>query len=297
MDSCFFSSSTFRIVHGSLDSADLDVVYLSCSDSHRLPSGAELVSFQREHPDEDVNFALFDRETGTVCACCRGLPSEVNNALLSNERLEGRQLASSVLRKSPRCMGEKVLDTLQRFAISVRRTDVYRNEAIDALRSNSAASFLRLFQNVDWDANVAAGPDEAKHVAFMVGQTIALLNGEEVYTKAAIAKCVPCSEAALLRKPGAAVNGVLQKLRKLLSDFAVFQHGSVALCKLESEVCLCSFEKNLCRLIGLVPKRTTHFRFGGLVVAVSPVNWKAKVKTLPKPQRLFECFDENDELI
>ncbi len=175
----FFSSATFRIVHGSLDSVDLDVLYLSPCETHRLPSGAELTKHQRENPDEDANFALFDCATRQVVACCRGLPSEVNNALLQNERKEEGHVAENLLRPVVRCVAEKVLDTLQRFAIVIRRAALYRDDAVNALRTNNAISFLRLMQRVDWDG--AFGVEESKQVAFMVAQTIALMDGKEVW--------------------------------------------------------------------------------------------------------------------
>lgn len=175
----------------------------------------------------------------------------------------------------------------------------YRSEAIDALRSNAVPNFLRLFHKVDWRL-VSEGPDEAKQVAFMVAQTVALLQDEEVYTKASIAKVVPAAESALFRRPDSDVNGVLHLLRGLLDArcFSVSQHGSLALCKLKSETCLCSFEKNQTRLIGLIPSHACFVRLGNLVLSLSPVNWKAKVKELPKKaEHEFEVFDSNHEVI
>ncbi len=63
--------SAVRLVHGSVDSRDVDVVYLVCNE---LPSNAAFAAFCANHAVEDVNVALV--ADGSIRDCMRGLPCE-----------------------------------------------------------------------------------------------------------------------------------------------------------------------------------------------------------------------------
>jgi hypothetical protein len=290
----FVDAGTVRVVHGSLDSVDVDVVYLTTT---RLPSGAEFSAFCKERPEEDVNVALV--EGGVVVDCMRGLPSELNNALVANQRpaMAGQPQLRRVERRSA---AEKLLDTLQRSAAMVRRVAEYREEAIAALRTNSAAALLRLALRVDWESEeVTPDADSVKQVAFMAAQAEALLDGVELYDKAGLAARCPALRDCLARRGRAGLGATVRALwRRVEAEARFFQHGEWALSRLPSETALCRFEKNRTRLVGFAAPNARYFRWGseGAVVGLQPVAWKARPR-LPPQQSPTESFDENYELI
>lgn len=298
MNRPFFDGSTVRVVHGSLDSVDEDVVYLSSSRTHRLPDGREFVAFCKAHPQEDVNFALVDEDH--VQDVLRGLPSELNNALLENPRTAVP--GQPVLQRVRRSACEKLLDTLQRAAVLMRRAPAYRDEAIAALRSNSAAGMLRLALRVEWGGEAAGlDADAAKQAAFMMGQAEALLEGAELYDKAGLAGRCPEVAAVLGRRGGReGLSAAAARLwRRVESEARLAQHGPWALCRLPAETALCRFEKNRTRLVVLAAPGARFLRWGegGSVLRLQPLDWKARPPPLPPQQSPAESFDEDGNLM
>jgi len=65
--------------HGSQDSRDLDVLY----QFEKMPNKETILNFERGSGNEDRNIFTVDSVSGVVTACHRGIPDEVNNALLA----------------------------------------------------------------------------------------------------------------------------------------------------------------------------------------------------------------------
>ncbi len=296
------SARTVRVVHGSLDSVDEDVMYLSPAGSHVLPIGAEFASFCKAHPLEDCNFALVD-EQHHVADCVRGLPSECNNALLANRRppVPNQPLLHAVARRS---VAEKTLDTLQRAALMVRRTVAYRDEAIGALRTNSVAAMIKLLRRVDWEGIVAPNADDAKQVAFMAAQTVALMDEVELYDKQGLAVHFVQLEHVLRRQSFQGVNAIVSELcERIEKGVRFYQHGPWVLAKLSPpavlspETSVCCFEKNRTRLQCFAEEGAEYVRWGnsaGAVLGLEPVDWKPRQKLGPLEEgRTSESYRED----
>ena len=205
----------FRVVHGSEDSVDLDVIYLY---KGKLPSNAEFVKFQKENEEEDVNFGLLN-DDGVVIDCMKGVPSEVHNMILCNGRsLDGVPIKREAMKRG---CAEKLLDSFQKLVIMVRRCQAYREEAIQCLRSNQISKMITLAQSIDF-RKIELDTNEQKTIAFFLTQSIALAKGEELYTKAALKKAFPQAGNLLYRceKDYASV------LQALLTDFWKLRRAS-----------------------------------------------------------------------
>lgn len=136
---------------------------------------------------------------------------------------------------------------------------------------------------------------------FFVAQVLGLLDGRELYTKAALSQAFPLAEPALARKAGASVNPVLRALVARLEHEGLqfFQHSGLVLCKMHCEVSLCSFEKNRARFVGFVPANAAYISYAGsIVVGLTPsVSWKPRVKLPKLSGEVFCAYDCNLEII
>jgi hypothetical protein len=255
-EKAFFSEAdSIRVVHGSLDSVDLDVIYLLPCSVGRLPLGSELAEFQKQHPDEDVNFAVFDPETHHVVDCVRGVPSECCNMLLKTTEC-------SFLERMERSTGEKLLDCLQKSVILIRRCPCVREEAISCLRANSAQTMVRLIQKMDVK-ELSLSADQGKQLAFMWGQVAGLmLKGAELYDKTSLVEHFPFLRPVLYRK---SLSGLEQIISLVLEQpFRLYQSGAVVVyVGPEGSRSVCQFEKNRARCLLLtVPHGAKGVKWG-----------------------------------
>lgn len=291
------------VEHGSPDSVDRDVVYLVMG-GHQLPTDAALVSFARSKPTEDVNVALV--RDGRIVEVWRGLPAELHNALLVTLPLRGASVPQGLsLNPQPRCAVEKLLHTVQWITISVRRSPVYRDRAVAALRSGGVVEAVRLCSTVDV-AQTLLDVDARKQLAFVVAQTHALLQGRELYTKRALADAFPALEPHLMRHPEADPAPLTAQLRAMLeavrgrfvqnATHVLFlpdapTHGPVVLL----------YAANRVRSLVRGPASGCAFLrvSSALVVSVDPPHWKVANAALRKRcQRDGACYDEDgNELV
>lgn len=277
----------WRVEHGSIDSVDLDCCYLIRG--NEMPASKTLDAFCKEKRGEDVNVALVG-DSGFIVDCMRGLPSETHNALLATVPLRGPMTLLPTFFSShtvPRNAHEKLLDTLQKLTIMVRRSGPYRDKAISCLKSNQVAEMVALVTQVDF-SQTSLDVDAIKQCAFIVAQTLELLSGTELYTKSALAEARPELRNMLFRDPNAdtaplsaAVKLMLESVGGTLKQhqsFVLFIPGSDGGCKHFMSVF--AFEKNRVRLLfGATSRDAEYIRVSdALIVSRAPPHWKVEAK-------------------
>ena len=95
--------------HGSQDSRDIDVLY----QFEKMPDNETILNFERGSGDEDRNIFTVDSTTGIVKECHRGIPDEVNNALLATYPLH-EQVRNSQLKQNFTSSNEKFVSKIFR---------------------------------------------------------------------------------------------------------------------------------------------------------------------------------------
>ena len=187
-----------RYIHGSADSADLDVLYIV----DKAPALAECTAFCNGDPAENRNLAVVTE--GVITWCFKGFPDELNNAILATWPLHEQADALLVRRTVPRDGLLKQLSVLRKLLMELRHTDL-RRQARAALRGGYGPRMALLratdFSALNWEIPEAERLERAKCMAFQLGQALALNDGVELYTKAAIAGHMPALRPFLYRQP------------------------------------------------------------------------------------------------
>ncbi|KAF0982296.1 hypothetical protein FDP41_011226 [Naegleria fowleri] len=136
----------------------------------------------------DVNlFEIVDDQTPSyVRRVFRGLPDEVNNGLFKTLKLHSQKyehiqpIKGMVKRVAPL----KCVMTLQNILVKIRRCEQVRSESILALKSFDLTSRMQMLKNLDFTKIVnKLEKEDLKYLAFRLSQTVALVEGFELYTK------------------------------------------------------------------------------------------------------------------
>ncbi|MFT4974501.1 MAG: hypothetical protein ACI8S6_000384 [Myxococcota bacterium] len=183
-----------RLIFGSADSRDLDVIYVvdAIPDTRRA---RQLCASKQE------NRNLIVIEGGVVRDCFKGSPDETNNALLRTYALHLQQHPLPVTRPLPRIVPLKAVRAV-RIVLSLLSRTPLRPRIKPALTAHDQALRLTVLREIDFTA-LDFDADVAKSIAFQLGQLRALIGGEECYTKAEVAAAWPSLAGLLGREPGA----------------------------------------------------------------------------------------------
>lgn len=220
-----------RYIHGSEDSTDLDVIYVF----EELPSIPECQQFAQTRKEENINIITI-RE-GTVSACWKGHPDEVNNALFHTYSLHHQTHPLVILRQVSRdaflkdiTVTRKILSVLTRSSLRARIKEALRGDWHHRLAVLGALDFSRI-DTLPVRGREAA--DAMKSMAFSLGQAMGLHAGRELYTKSEIADFLPELAPYLYRSATdySAFQQVLSHFLQDLSAMDVIQHpnGTVSL--------------------------------------------------------------------
>ena len=187
-----------RYIHGSADSTDLDVVYVF----ETMPSFEECQIFCRSDPKENRNIIVVTE--GVVNACFKGIPDEMNNALLTTYPLHEQEYPLFIDRAVPRDVFLKDI-TITRKVISPLTETPMRRQVKAVLRADwtKRLAFMKelKLKEIDFDhVGKWTKEDLLKSIAFQLGQGIGLHHGVELYTKADIAAYIPQLRPYLYRQ-------------------------------------------------------------------------------------------------
>ncbi|MCA6493249.1 MAG: hypothetical protein IM572_11290 [Chitinophagaceae bacterium] len=180
---------------GSADSIDIDILV-----DHPEATGQEkdkdLISALKKQflQTADWNMNIISIENGVVIKSIpsKGSPDGVNNSLFETYRLHEQKFPFPLERKLKRNVDaaiEKCLTAIFTFYKNTRHQEIY--EAIPRqIKKGQAPMEERLrvlqqfsFNNQPYDDD-AKNKNAYKSTAFHIGQTISLINGREIYTKA-----------------------------------------------------------------------------------------------------------------
>ncbi|WQJ53447.1 MAG: hypothetical protein [Wendovervirus sonii] len=177
-----------KYIHGSEDSLDVDTYYIV----DKVPSFQESKIFCDSIKNENANLLSLD-ESGHVNACYKGTVDECNNSLYDTYNLHRQQYPLLISSKVERDICLKCIRAIRIILSHLSRTQ-YRKNVKSALRSSMTDRINVLksipLQTVNFDGleNNQSGKDILKVIAFQIGQTMALINGIELYTKMSVAE-------------------------------------------------------------------------------------------------------------
>ncbi len=185
-------SPRFALTHGSRDSTDVDRIYFF----DELPPLADCHAFCAEGtPAENRNIAVL--RDGVVAACFKGLPDEVNNGLLRTASLHPQNGPNPIERRVARITALKTTRAVRLILTRLTRTP-QRTSIKRALRSYHVETRNEVLATIPFHT-LDLSVDAYKSIAFQLGQSLALLDGEELYTKQEIAQTFPALRPALYR--------------------------------------------------------------------------------------------------
>jgi len=170
-----------KIIFGSHDSLDIDVVYVFDT----LPSLQECKKFCENKDEENKNIVCI--KNGVVVSSYKGTIDEMNNVILDTFHLHKQNMElNPITKRLERDILMKNIRTLRGVFSQLSRT-LYREKIKQALKSNDWKLKLEVLDSIDLnkidDFEKASKIETYKFLAFQFGQTFALFEGKEFYTK------------------------------------------------------------------------------------------------------------------
>ncbi len=164
-----------------------------------------------------VNGNLAVLENGTLKDVFKGTTDELNNALFYTYSLHLQHFDNVITALLPRDTDLKFLRSTRTILSYFTRTSA-RKQVKAALQGDidlkyttlAELDFLQLLENESTEA------DAKKSIAFQLGQTIALDNGIELFTKATIAETFPDLQPYLYRHPATDLTALAHYLQIFL---------------------------------------------------------------------------------
>lgn len=196
-----------KYIYGSADSIDEDSLYIV----DRLPETiAECKEFCLINKSDNENPNLATIENGIINTCFKGTVDELNNAVYKTYSLHEQNYPLIIEHTVERDVCLKIIRAV-RVIISHFTKSILRQKLKSALKSswndrlNALRCIASLKENeIDFgtlNPNMD-GRDVKKLVAFQIGQTFALVNGVELYTKKEVSDYFPILGKFLQRNEG-----------------------------------------------------------------------------------------------
>lgn len=171
-----------RLRFGSEDSIDEDVLYVFES----MPSFANCQAFCGQGED---NRNIVTVVNGVIEHCFKGIPDETNNALLATYHLHEQECENPVTKQVERNILLKTVRAT-RIVLSWLSRSKYRPLIKPALKSNNQEKRLQALSSLDFDS-IEINLDSCKSIAFQLGQSLALNQGNEIYSKRELKQLFP----------------------------------------------------------------------------------------------------------
>jgi len=207
-------------VHGSPDSVDKDIVYVvdEPMESHICKRLCEIL-------DGNPNLAVI--KDGHVVWCYKGVPDELNNSMYRTVPLHKENKGNPISGPVERDVCMKVIRAV-RIILSHMSRSQYRSMIKSALRGGWKERLDTLWsinlEEIDFDSlnKNMSGKDILKVISFQTGQTLALIDGVELYTKGEISDFLPVLGPALYRENEPRIKSVglmlltlIEKIKKM----------------------------------------------------------------------------------
>lgn len=151
----------------------------------------------------NINFGILN--DGVITKTLKGIPDETNNAILATYGFHIQPYPLAITRAVARDLDAKHQRTA-RVILSLYSRTIHREGVKQALRGDFKAKCAMLSQldfsvPVDFGKQAVPEVDIYKSIAFQLGQSLALAEGVELYTKEDIVAHFPAFVTALRREP------------------------------------------------------------------------------------------------
>ncbi|MDF1666424.1 MAG: RNA ligase, partial [Planctomycetota bacterium] len=183
--------------------------------------------------DSAYNLNLVTIEDGMIRDCFKGLPDETNNALFQTYSLhQDQQLAPSpIQREVLRVVPLKIVRGTRLILSMLTRTS-YRVAVKAALRSLDQSLRMETLASIDFQT-LRLSVDQWKSIAFQLGQMVALIRGQELYSKSHVRDIFPGLQPFIDRQilgvSASPINDYRDELVELVSDVYTRQDGPLNL--------------------------------------------------------------------
>eukprot|EP01124_Arcella_intermedia_P013886 TRINITY_DN20264_c0_g1_i1.p1 TRINITY_DN20264_c0_g1~~TRINITY_DN20264_c0_g1_i1.p1 ORF type:complete len:571 (-),score=143.74 TRINITY_DN20264_c0_g1_i1:18-1493(-) len=236
--------------HGSADSVDEDKLYVFES----MPKPKECRQFL-SGVTEDRNIIVL--KNGFVSACYKGFPDEIQNALIETYSLHPQDYPLPLTNRMTRIVISKLVTAL--YGILIRLVNCNYKDAIKAaLKSGHFGHRKKVVLSMDFTTILDLRTDDYKFVAFQFGQTLALIDGIEIYTKKKMVEQYPTLEPFIYRNREL----ILQNL-KILNNYRDMIADRISSLQFKQKQDLCIFYSDTS--LSVVPNHLLH-ESNGLVV-------------------------------
>lgn len=210
-------------IFGSQNSLDFDLVFFV----EKMPETiVEKLALSKElsksivpvFPEKVINANLAVCKNGHLVEVYKGTTDELNNALFYTYQFHEQKQENRITKLLVRDINLKFLRSTRMILSFMSKTE-YRVLIKSALKGNLDAKIMAL-ETIDLSKIASFGKDSKKEdilksMAFQIGQTIALQEGKELYTKNQIADYFPDLKEYLFRNE----NVNFDHLKKWLSIF------------------------------------------------------------------------------
>lgn len=197
--------STYQIF-GSATSLDLDICFFvdtlaSISENNKVLN--QIIETTELPRNKKINGNLGIISEGILIDCFKGTPDELNNALLTTYGLHKQAYKNHIVTTVKRNIDLKLIRCARTLVSYFTRTEL-RIFSKRALQEDfkEQIDFLKQIRLVEYsDFGKHGTPIEIyKSIAFQLGQTLALFDNNEVYTKESIAEVYPTLTSYLYRE-------------------------------------------------------------------------------------------------
>ena len=206
-------------IFGSASSLDVDLVVF-VEEISSIKAANDLaysykIKLQNQYKfEKPLNLNIACVENGRISATYKGTIDELNNSLFHTYHLHQQYFPQQIEQLLPRDMELKMVRCSRKitsfFSRTTQRVAVKKALRGDFLAKIEFLSQLQLDEFTDYKRK-GSQIDFNKTAAFQLGQTLALMNGIELYTKEGIIEHFPSLEPHLMRKENASID-ILQKL-------------------------------------------------------------------------------------
>jgi hypothetical protein len=211
---------------GSENSLDIDIMFWveeipeNVQEARALTQALAHEFQQKKQLTKKINANIGKVQDGKIVALFKGIVAESNNALIHTYSLHYQDYPNQITQLLPQNIAEKTLRTA-RVLLSFLTKTTQRSAVKMALRGNFVQKLAVLgdiqlshFETESALGNTNTIVDFQKTFAFQLGQTLALWEGKELFTKNEIGLYFPNLQPYLDRTQGIS-NALLQKYLEL----------------------------------------------------------------------------------
>ncbi len=195
---------------GSSDSKDLDIIFFVDEIPPTIVEAAAKCAALSEMyqtlfaSDKAINCNLAIVQNGVLTDSFKGNLDELNNSLLATYDLHVQVYPNPITKRLIRDVDLKFLRASRSILSHLTKTQ-HRIMVKNALKGDILLKYKVLeiidFNNLDWSNAKLDLLEIKKALAFQLGQTLALWNGQEIYTKKDIGLVFPLLKPYLERQP------------------------------------------------------------------------------------------------